>query len=181
MTLPSELPPNLLARAQQITALVLDVDGVLTDGRIIYDELGDEFKCFDVQDGTGLVLWHRAGGLSAIITARKGRMITRRAKEMRVHFLAQKALKKLPAYEKFLRRKRLSQEQVCVVGDDLMELPLLRRAGMAVAVSNAVEEIKSASHYVTNRPGGRGAVREVVAMLLKAKGLWDKVLEPYSV
>ena len=181
MSLSSELPPNLTARAQQIKAIVLDVDGVLTDGRIVYDELGDELKCFDVQDGTGLVLWRRVGGLSAIITARKSRMVKRRAKEMQVNFLAQKALHKLSAYEKFLRRTRLTQEQVCVVADDLMELPLMRRAGLAVAVSNAVQEIKSASHYVTLHAGGRGAVREVVDLLIKSKGLWENALERYVV
>ena len=149
------LSPEVLKRARQITTLVLDVDGVLTDGRIIYDEWGDELKCFDVQDGAGLVLWRRAGLRSAIITARHSRVVRRRAKELRVDFLAQRALEKLPAYEKLLRRWRLLPEYVCAIGDDLMELPLLRRVGLAVAVPNAVDEVKAVSHYVTQRPGGR--------------------------
>jgi len=181
VSLPTELPAELLARATRVTTLVLDVDGVLSDGRIVYDEFGDELKFFDVQDGSGLVLWHRAGLKSAIITARKARLIKRRAKELAVDFLAQKALKKLPVYEQLLARWRVSQEQVCVMGDDLMDLPLLRRAGLAVAVPNAIEELKQASHYVTSRPGGRGAVREVIDLILKAKGLWGEVVKPYQV
>jgi len=177
-----QLPPDVLARAACVTALVLDVDGVLSDGRIIYDEFGDELKCFDVQDGAGLVLWRRAGLHSAIITARKAKLIKRRAKELAVDFLAQKnALNKLAAYEQFVKRFRLSESQVCAIADDLMDLPILRRAGFAVAVPNAVLEIKAVSHYVTSRPGGRGAVREVIDLILKAKGLWDEVVKPYQV
>jgi len=181
VTLPQDLPAEVLARATRVTTLVLDVDGVLSDGRIIYDEFGDELKCFDVQDGSGLLLWHRAGLKSALITARKAKLITRRAKEMAVDFLAQKALQKLPVYERLVRRFRLSHEQVCAIGDDLMDLPILRRAGLAVAVPNAVEEVKAISHYVTRRPGGKGAVREVIDLILKAKGLWPTVVEHYQV
>lgn len=181
MSLHPDLPPDVLARATRVTALVLDVDGVLSDGRIIYDEFGDELKCFDVQDGAGLVLWRRAGLRSAIITARKAKLIKRRAKELAVDFLSQKALKKLPVYEQLLRRWRLPHEQVCAIGDDLMDLPILRRVGLAVAVPNAVEEVKRISHYVTTRSGGRGAVREVIDLILKAKGLWDEVVKPYQV
>lgn len=177
---PIEFPPDVAARAGRITALVLDVDGVLSDGRIIYDEFGDELKLFDVQDGAGLVYWRRAGLRSAIITARKAKLITRRAKEMQVDFLAQHAVNKLSAYQKFLRRFRLSPDQVCAVGDDLMDLPLLRRSGLAVAVQNGVDEVKAASHYVTARSGGKGAVREVVTLILKARGLWDQVLKTYQ-
>lgn len=177
----SIVSPEVLTRAANVTLLVMDVDGVLSDGRIIYDEFGDELKSFDVQDGAGLVFWRRAGFKSAIITGRKGRMVKRRAKEMRVDCLIQKALKKLPAYEKLLRRFRVSPEQVCAMGDDLMELPILSRAGLSVAVPDAVAEVKAASHYVTTKPGGRGAVRETVELLLKAKGLWDDVLKSYQI
>ena len=181
MSFPQDLPADVLTRATRVNALVLDVDGVLSDGRIIYDEFGDELKCFDVQDGSGLILWHRAGLKSAIITARNAKLIKRRAKEMAADFLAQKALKKLPCYEQFLKRFRLSSEQVCAIGDDLMDLPILRRVGFAVAVPNAVEDVKAVSHYVTQRAGGRGAVREVVDLILKARGLWDEVIRPYQV
>ena len=174
------LSPELIQRASRISLLVLDVDGVLTDGRIVYADYGDELKCFDVQDGAGLVFWNRVGLKSAIITARHSHLIKRRAKEMRVDFLAQKRLLKLPAYEELLKKFRVTPEQVCAIGDDLMELPILRRVGFAVAVRNAVDDVKRASHYVTQRSGGKGAVREVIELLLKAKGLWDQVLQRYQ-
>ena len=172
--------PEVLQRAGRVRVLLLDVDGVLTDGRIVYAEHGDELKFFDVQDGAGLVFWNRVGLKSAIITARTSRLLKRRAKELRVDFLAQGQLMKLPAYQQMLRQFRVSEEQVCAVADDLMELPILRRVGLAVAVPNAVEAVKRASHYVTHRPGGRGAVREVVDLLLKANGLWDHLLQRYQ-
>ena len=171
---------DVLTRAARVSLLVMDVDGVLTDGRIVYAEYGDELKFFDVQDGAGLVFWRRAGLKSAIITARKSRLLKRRAKELRIDFLAQGCLLKLPTYERLLQQCRLSHEQVCVIGDDLMELPLLRKAGLAIAVPNAVEEVRQVSHYITQRQGGRGAVREVVGIILKAKGLWEQVLQRYQ-
>ena len=180
MALPPKFSPELIQRAAKITTLVIDVDGVLTDGRIVYAEHGDELKFFDVQDGAGLVFWHRAGLKSAIITARTSRLMKRRAKEMRVDVLVQGALMKLPPYERLLKRWKLNDAQVCCIGDDLMELPLLRRVGLAVAVPNAVEEVRLASHYTTQRAGGRGAVREVIDQILKAKGLWDSVLDRYA-
>ena len=180
-TFESIVPPEVLTRAANVTLLIMDVDGVLSDGRIIYDEFGDELKCFDVQDGAGLVFWRRAGFKSAIITGRKTRLVKRRANEMRVDCLIQKTLHKLPAYDKLLRRFRVSHEQVCAMGDDLMELPILRRAGLAVAVPDAVPEVKAVSHYTTTRLGGRGAVRETIELLLKAKGVWDDVVAPYQV
>jgi 3-deoxy-D-manno-octulosonate 8-phosphate phosphatase (KDO 8-P phosphatase) len=180
MALASEVAQEIGARASRVSVLLIDVDGVLTDGRIVYADYGDELKCFDVQDGAGLVFWNRVGLRSAIITARHSRLVKRRAKEMRVDYLAQRQLLKLPAYERMLKRFRVTDEQVCAIADDLMELPILRRVGLAVAVANAVDEVRRAAHYVTTRSGGRGAVREVVDMILKAKGLWDQVLQRYQ-
>lgn len=179
---PSDCASNqdLVLRASRISVLLLDVDGVLTDGRIIYADYGDELKCFDVQDGAGLVFWNRVGLKSAIITARKSRLIRRRAKELHIDFLAQGCLLKLQAYEQLLKQWRVSDAQVCAIGDDLMELPMLRRAGLAVAVSNAVDEVKQVCQYVTQRPGGRGAVREVIDLVLKSKGLWDQLVQRYQ-
>lgn len=179
MTVPAPAP-EVLERASRVSVLLVDVDGVLTDGRIVYADYGDELKCFDVQDGAGLVFWDRVGLRSALITARRSRLLKRRAKEMRVTVLVQGALLKLPAYERLLKRLRVDAEQVCAIGDDLMELPILRRVGFAVAVPNAVDEVKAVCHYVTRRPGGRGAVREVVDLILKAKGLWNQVLQRYQ-
>ena len=171
--------PEILQRASKISLLVLDVDGVLTDGRIIYAEHGDELKCFDVQDGAGLVFWNRVGLKSAIITSRRSRLLKRRAKEVHIDSVTQGALVKLSAYHQLLHRWRVRDEQVCAIGDDLMELPLLHQVGLAVAVSNAVDEVKRAAHYVTQHSGGRGAVREVVGLILQAKGLWEHVLQLY--
>ena len=180
MSLPADLPAELVTRAARVSALVLDVDGVLTDGRIIYDAFGDELKCFDVQDGAGVALWHAAGLRSALITSRKGKMVSRRAKELNVDFVSQKAMKKLVPYERFLARYRLSHNQICAIGDDVMELPILRRVGFAVAVPSAPDEVKAACHYVTRHAGGRGAVREVIELILKAKGLWGEALKPFQ-
>ena len=177
---PGGMGPELLARAQRVTTLVVDVDGVLTDGRIVYAEHGDELKFFDVQDGAGLVFWHRAGFKSAVISGRKSKLGKRRAKEMRVDFVQQGSIIKLPVYERLLKRWRLKDEQVCVIGDDLMELGMLRRAGLAVAVPNAVPEVTQTAHYVTHRRGGHGAVREVIDILLKAKKLWQSVIDRYQ-
>lgn len=174
------LPLDVLQRASKISLLVVDADGVLTDGRIIYAEYGDELKFFDVRDGAGLVFWHRVGLKSAIISGRKSKLLKRRASEMRVDFLAQGKLAKLPVYKQLLAKFRVTDEQVCVICDDLMELPMLRRAGFAVAVPDAVDEVKQASHYVTQQAGGRGAVRETIDIILKAKGLWDQVLHRYQ-
>ena len=173
------IPPEVVQRASRVSVLLLDVDGVLTDGRIVYADYGDELKCFDVQDGAGMIFWNRMGLKSAIITARHSRLIKRRAKEMRIDCLAQKCLLKLPAYEQLLKRFRVTDEQVCAISDDLMELPILRRVGFAVAVPNAVDDVKRVSHYVTRRDGGRGAVREVVDLILQSKGLWDQLMSRY--
>ena len=175
----SPFSPELIQRSSRITTLLLDVDGVLTDGRIVVADYGDELKFFDVQDGAGLIIWNRAGLRSAIITSRKSRLVKRRAKELQIGYLVQGALIKLPAYERLLKRFRLSNEEICAIGDDLMELPILRRVGLAVAVPNAREEVRLACHYVTKSPGGRGAVREVIDAILSAKGLWGQVTERY--
>ena len=174
------LSPAIVARASKVNVLLVDVDGVLTDGRIVYAEYGDELKFFDVQDGAGMVFWHRVGLKSAIISGRTSKLVKRRAKEMKVDFLVQGQLIKLPVYEQMLKRFRISDEQVCAVCDDIMELPIALRAGLAVAVPNAVDEIKRVSHYVTRREGGHGTVREVIDLILKAKGLSEQVLQRYQ-
>lgn len=179
MERPAGVSPEVLQRAAQVNVLLLDVDGVLTDGRIVYADYGDELKFFDVQDGAGLVFWNRVGMKSALVTARTSRLLKRRAKEMRVDVVAQGKRLKLPVYEQLLKRFRVFPEQVCAIGDDLMELPILRRVGFAVAVANGVEEVKQVAHYVTRRPGGRGAVRETIELILRAKGLWDHILQRY--
>ena len=171
--------PDLVGRAHGIEALILDVDGTLTDGGLYYAEYGDELKRFDVQDGAGLVFWHLAGFRSAIISGRKSKLVLRRAKELRIEQVFQGVSYKLEVYERLLKRWHFKDEQVCVIGDDLPELSMLRRAGLSVAVANAAPDVKRAAHYQTARAGGRGAIREIIELLLQAKGVWDQVLERY--
>lgn len=163
---------DIQERAGKIKLLVLDVDGVMTDGRIIYDNFGDEFKAFDVQDGYGLTLWWRAGLKSAIVTAKKSRIVSRRAKVCHVTKVFMDAKDKGAAYEKLLRTFRFTDEEVCFVGDDLIDVPIMKRAGLAVAVPYSRPEIKSIAHYTTAAESGRGAIRELIELILKAQNKW---------
>lgn len=159
--------------------LILDVDGVLTDGGIIMDEKGRESKCFSVRDGTGATLWRRAGFRISIITGRKARVVEYRAKEMGAVSLYQKALRKLRAYEEIKKKYRLMDREIAYIGDDLHDIPVMKRAGLSVAVADAAAEVLPYAHYITFSPGGRGAAREVIELILKAKGLWSKVTAVY--
>jgi 3-deoxy-D-manno-octulosonate 8-phosphate phosphatase (KDO 8-P phosphatase) len=171
---------ELLGRAQKINLLILDCDGVLTDGRILMTADGDEMKTFDVRDGHGLVMFHRAGLRSAIISGRQSAVVQRRAKELGIAHIHEMAWVKLEPYKQILEEEKLSDEAVCYVGDDVVDIPVLRHAGLAVAVADAVEEVKAHAHYVTSAKGGRGAVREVVELILKAQGKWDELMRRYT-
>ncbi len=162
-------------RARNIKLLILDVDGVMTDGRIIYDNFGDEFKAFDVQDGYGMVLWCIAGLKSAIITAKKSRIVSRRAKTCHITKLFQDARDKGAIYDKILKIFKLTDEEVCFIGDDFIDIPIMKRAGLAVAVPYSRPEIKSLAHYITKADAGRGAVREVVELILKSQNKWPQI------
>ena len=170
---------DVLDRASRIKLLILDVDGVLTDGRIVLGNYGDELKFFDIHDGHGVVMLERAGIKTVILSGRKSRINIKRAKEMRVVKVYQDAHDKLKTFEKVLKKYRIKPEEICYVGDDVIDLPVLRRVGLSAAVQNAVDEVKKAVHYVTERSGGRGAVREVTDLLLKAQNRWDELMERY--
>ena len=172
---------ELSERIQKVKLVIMDNDGVLTDGRIVLGDYGDELKFFDVQDGLGLVLLRRAGLATVIVSGKKSRINVRRAKELRVNKLYQNVSDKLKIFEKLLRKFRVRAEEVCYIGDDLVDLAPMKRSGLAVAVSNAVSEVKKEAHYVTQRSGGRGGVREVVDLLLKGQGRWAKATERYFV
>ena len=165
-------------RAKKIKLLVLDVDGVLTDSRIIYDNFGDEIKCFNVYDGFGMTLLHRAGIKSVIITAKKTRIVEKRAKDMYVSKVYSDYMK-LKLYEKAIKKFRVKDEEVCFIGDDFIDLPVLKRVGLSIAPPEAIEEVKKSCHYITKKNGGKGAVREVIEIILKSQGLWDKVISQY--
>jgi YrbI family 3-deoxy-D-manno-octulosonate 8-phosphate phosphatase len=162
-----------------IELLVLDVDGVLTGGGIIYGDTGLELKVFHVRDGTGLKIWNQAGKRSAIITGRTSRVVDTRAGELGIHQVVQGADNKLAAYRHVLESLGVSPHQVCFVGDDLPDLPLLRHCGLAVAVADACPEARQAAHYVTRAGGGQGAVREAIELILHSQGSWQKVVQRY--
>jgi len=170
---------EITERARKIRLLILDCDGVLTDGQIIMLPGGDETKAFDVKDGHAMVMAQRAGLPIAIISGRKSSVVQARAKELGIAHLHQMAWVKTEPYEAILSQEGLSDADVCYVGDDVVDIPLLRRAGLSVAVADAVEEAKQYSHFVTTRAGGRGAVREIIELILKAQSKWEEALSRY--
>ncbi|MCX5903738.1 MAG: HAD-IIIA family hydrolase [Proteobacteria bacterium] len=166
-------------KARDIKLLILDVDGVLTDGKIVYTDRGEEAKAFDVKDGHGLKLLMRAGIPVALITGRSSPAVEHRARDLGITRVYQKAINKIEAYEELRRAENLRDEEICVVGDDLPDLPILRICGFSVAVADSAEEVKREVDYVTNKEAGKGAVREVCDIILKARGLWEAVTDRY--
>jgi 3-deoxy-D-manno-octulosonate 8-phosphate phosphatase (KDO 8-P phosphatase) len=144
------------------------------------DSHGHELKVFDVKDGHGIVMAHRAKLQTALISGRESETTVRRAQELGIALVFQKTWNKLEVYEKILADTRHTPDEVAYVGDDLVDIPLLRRVGFAVAVADAVDEVKATAHLTTQRPGGRGAVREVIELILRAQGHWDRLLERYT-
>ena len=166
---------------KQIQLLVLDIDGVMTDGGIIVHSDGSESKRFCVLDGHRIRMWHRAGLASAIISGRETEVTTLRAKQLDIAHVFQGCIKKLPVYESLLAALGLEFEQTAYIGDDLMDIPLVRRAGFGVAVANAVDELKVCADWITTRPGGDGAVGETIEYILKQTGAWESLMERYRV
>jgi 3-deoxy-D-manno-octulosonate 8-phosphate phosphatase (KDO 8-P phosphatase) len=162
-----------------IKLLLLDVDGVMTDGRITYDNDGGELKSFDVKDGHGLKLLQRAGIEVGIITGRQSAVVARRAEELGIELVYQGVKEKLVPFYEILEKLRISPEEVAYVGDDVVDLPVMRRVGFAITVADAVEDVKPFADLVTTRDGGRGAVREVCDFLLKKSGRWATVANRY--
>lgn len=166
-------------RAKKVKLLIMDVDGVLTDGRIIYANSGDQLKFFDVTDGMGLALLSHAGLKSAILTAKKSKVVARRAKDMHIDKVYQNAHRKSEVFKKILNDFKVSPEEVCFIGDDVIDISVLKKVGFAICAPNAVSEVKNEVHYITKREGGRGAVREVIDMILKTQGKWDEAIKEY--
>lgn len=172
--------PDFIERAAKIELLLLDVDGVLTDGSIVYTDDGAEIKRFHVRDGSGLKLWHVSGKRSAIVSGRSSKAVERRAAELGIAPVFQGRHEKLPAFEAVLTETGLRAEQVCAIGDDLPDLPVLKRVGLAIAVADACPELRAIAHYVTAVPGGHGAVRDAIEWLLRLRGVWDEVVGRYA-
>jgi 3-deoxy-D-manno-octulosonate 8-phosphate phosphatase (KDO 8-P phosphatase) len=166
-------------RAKRVRLLLLDVDGVMTDGRLGFDGAGREFKFFHARDGIGIKLLQGAGLRVGILSGRKARVVELRAKELGIDLLLQKVQDKAKGLERALRKEGLRPDQVCYLGDDLVDLPVLFRVGLAVAVADASPEVKAAAHIVTRKSGGRGAVRETCESILKAQGRWRAEIQRY--
>ncbi|MGH9431293.1 MAG: KdsC family phosphatase [Terriglobia bacterium] len=174
---------DLRQRARRVRLLLLDVDGVLTDGRIYYLPRSGggllESKTFHSRDGLGIRFAHEAGILTGIISGRGTPVVLHRARELGIQFIYQDALDKLRPYEEILQQAGLTHEEVCYVGDDLVDLPLLKRVGLAVGVGDGHPELRRHVHYVTHSPGGMGAVREAIELVLDAQGKLKPLLKRY--
>jgi 3-deoxy-D-manno-octulosonate 8-phosphate phosphatase (KDO 8-P phosphatase) len=169
--------PTLKTRCAAIEVLVVDVDGVLTDGGIYLSSTGTEIKQFHVRDGAGVKYWHQVGKRTALISSRSSAAVEARARELGIGLIFQGAADKLPAFRLALAGAGVRAEAVCYVGDDLPDLPAMRQCGLAVAVADACTEVLAEAHYVTTALGGRGAVREVVELILRCQGAWAPLLE----
>lgn len=176
-----KISPALKKRAAQIKVLLMDVDGTMTDGSVTLlsqpDGTALEIKTFDAHDGQGLTLANTAGLRTGCITGRESAALLRRAHEMKMEFIYMKQPLKIPAYEEILRKADVSDSAVAFVGDDLPDIPLMRRAGLAIAVGDAVPEVKHVAHYTTKALAGHGAIREAIELILKSKGIWEEMID----
>jgi 3-deoxy-D-manno-octulosonate 8-phosphate phosphatase (KDO 8-P phosphatase) len=177
----SKISIALRKRASRIRILLMDVDGTMTDGGVTLlsqpDGTALEIKTFDAHDGQGLTLAHTAGLRTGCITGRESAALLRRAREMKMEFIYMKQPVKLPALDEILAKAEASDSEVAFVGDDLPDIPVMRRAGLAVAVGDAVPEVKAAAHYTTTALAGRGAIREAVELILRSKGMWEEMID----
>jgi 3-deoxy-D-manno-octulosonate 8-phosphate phosphatase (KDO 8-P phosphatase) len=170
----------LIARAGRVRLLLFDVDGVLTDGAILLHADGTESKRFDIRDGTGIVLAERAGIKTGILSARQSAATTERARQLRIPIVRQGAVDKLETYEEILAAEGLTDVEVAYIGDDLLDLPVLARVGLSAAPADAVPEVRSRVHWVSNRNGGDGAVRELAELILKAQDRWSEMVARWT-
>src|SRR6201997_3619066 len=180
----TKIPAGLRKRAAQIQLILMDVDGTMTDGGVTLLSQPDgsalEIKTFDAHDGQGLTLAHTAGIRTGCITGRESPALLRRAHEMKMNYVYMKIPLKMPAYEEILAKAGVKDAEVAYVGDDLPDIPILKRVGLAVAVGDAVADVKKIAHYTTKAHAGRGAIREAIELILKSKGLWDELIDKAS-
>ena len=170
---------DLAARLKRVKLFLCDVDGVLTDGRIFMGD-GKEYKAFSIQDGLGMLILQREGIRVGWVSNRPSPVSQQRAEELKIDYFFQKKGSKVEAIQSILSKAGVEWDEMCYMGDDVVDLGALRRAGVAVAVANAIEEAKTAAHYVTRAHGGHGAVREVVRLILVAQNKWQNVIERHS-
>jgi 3-deoxy-D-manno-octulosonate 8-phosphate phosphatase (KDO 8-P phosphatase) len=177
----SKISTAVAKRAKQIKVFLMDVDGTITTGAVTLLSQPDgsalEIKTFDAHDGQGLSLAHTAGLRTGVITGRESAAMRRRARELNIEFVYEKQPHKIAAYEEILKKTGAAESEVAYLGDDLPDLTVMRRVGLAVAVGDAVPEVKQAAHYTTKAIGGKGAAREVVELILKSKGIWKQMID----
>jgi 3-deoxy-D-manno-octulosonate 8-phosphate phosphatase (KDO 8-P phosphatase) len=177
----SKIPFAVANRAKQIKVFLMDVDGTLTTGTVTLASQPDgsalEIKTFDAHDGQGLSLAHTAGLRTGVITGRESAAMRRRARELNIEFVYEKQPHKIAAYEEILKKTGAAESEVAYLGDDLPDLTVMRRVGLAVAVGDAAIEVKRAAHYITKAIGGKGAAREIVEVILKSKGIWEQMID----
>jgi 3-deoxy-D-manno-octulosonate 8-phosphate phosphatase (KDO 8-P phosphatase) len=167
-------------RFHRIRLILSDVDGVLTDGGLLFDNQGIESKQFHIHDGMGIRLWQRAGHTFGLITGRASQIVRTRAAELDIEIVRQGSDDKMPAVRDIIDHLGLTAEETCYIGDDLPDLAPVRHAGVGVAVADAVAELRDAADYVTQTPGGRGALREVIELALKAQHRWDDIVRKFK-
>ncbi|MBA2335987.1 MAG: HAD hydrolase family protein [Acidobacteriota bacterium] len=159
----------ILSLARKVKLLLMDCDGVLTDGRLYFSERGEEMKVFHVRDGQGLVMWHHAGFRSGIITGRNaGQIVDKRAAELGIHYVKVRSIDKVKDFEEILADANLTKDEAAFIGDDVGDITLLKRVGFPIAVADAVPEVKEVAAFITQNNGGLGAIREVTELLMKA-------------
>jgi 3-deoxy-D-manno-octulosonate 8-phosphate phosphatase (KDO 8-P phosphatase) len=177
----NKVSANVAKRAKQIKVLLMDVDGTITNGAVTLlsqpDGSAIEIKTFDAHDGQGLTLARTAGLRTGVITGRESPALRRRARELDIEFVYEKQPHKIAAYEEILKKTGVPDSAVAFLGDDLPDLTVMRRVGLAVAVGDATAEVKRAAHHVTKAIGGKGAARELVELILKSKGIWDEMID----
>jgi YrbI family 3-deoxy-D-manno-octulosonate 8-phosphate phosphatase len=173
-------PPAVLESAKRIKLLILDVDGVLTDGRITFTSAGDEVKSFNVRDGHAIKMAMRAGLDVALITGRESSIVSRRADELGIRLVYQGALEKMGALKEIVMETGVEPEQIAYMGDDVVDIPVLQNVGFACAPADAAREVLERSYFVTDAGGGRGAVRELILFILETQGLMEGAMARYS-
>jgi 3-deoxy-D-manno-octulosonate 8-phosphate phosphatase (KDO 8-P phosphatase) len=168
-----------MEQARQIKLLILDVDGVLTDGKLFFDHLGNEFKAFHAHDGHGIKMLQQTGIEIAVISGRESLIVTKRMEELDVSLVYQNQRDKRAAFAELLQKLDLTPEQVAYVGDDVVDLPIMTQVGLAIAVGNAVEAVKACADWTTTLEGGNGAVREVCDMIMQSQDFFEPILSEY--
>jgi len=171
---------EILARARLIRLVIFDVDGVLTDGRLFVDDLGHEYKAFYSKDGLGMKLLQQSGVAIGVITARTSEVVTHRMASLKIDYVYQGKIEKLPAYEHLLAQTGLAPQQTAYVGDDLVDLPVMLKVGLAISVADAEPLVTTYSHWQTPRAGGQGAARDVCELIMRAQHTWEETISQFD-